>query len=110
MAGADTQIYTDDTFDAQVLGSSTPVMVDFWAEWCGPCQLAGPIVDQLATDYKGKITIGKLDVDANQKTAAKYGVVSIPTVILFQHGKEVGRKVGFAGRPMYENLLKTATV
>lgn len=106
MAGADTQTFTDDTFDAQVLKSKLPVMVDFWATWCGPCVMAGPVVDQLATDYKDRIAIGKLDVDANQVTAATYGVVSIPTVILFQDGKEVGRKVGFAGRPMYENLLK----
>lgn len=108
MAGANTQTFTDSNFEEQVLKSKLPVMVDFWATWCGPCQMAGPIVDQLADDYKGKIVIGKLDVDEQQKTAAKYGVMSIPTVILFKDGKEVGRKVGFAGRPMYENLLKTA--
>lgn len=108
MAGANTKTFTDANFDEQVLKSKLPVMVDFWATWCGPCQMAGPIVDQLADDYKGKTTIGKLDVDENQQTAMKYGVMSIPTVILFKDGKEVGRKVGFAGRPMYENLLKTA--
>lgn len=108
MAGANTQIFSDADFDAQVIKSDKPVMVDFWATWCGPCQMAGPVVDSLADDYKGKIKIGKLDVDANQETAAKYSVQSIPTVILFRDGKEVARKVGFAGRPMYENLLKMA--
>lgn len=108
MTGVNTLIFTDDNFDKDVLKSSTPVMVDFWATWCGPCVLAGPVVDALADDYKGKIKIGKLDVDANQTISQKYGVMSIPTVILFKDGKEVARKVGFAGRPMYENLLKMA--
>ena len=108
MTGANTQTFTDANFDEQVLKSTDPVMVDFWATWCGPCQMAGPVVDQLATDYLGKVKIGKLDVDENQQIAAKYGVMSIPTVILFKDGKEVARKVGFAGRPMYENLLKLA--
>lgn len=108
MTGTNTKTFTDQNFADEVLKSTTPVMVDFWATWCGPCVLAGPVVDQLATDYAGKITIGKLDVDANQGTAQQYGVMSIPTVILFKDGKEVARKVGFAGRPMYENLLKSA--
>ncbi len=108
MTGVNTLTFTDDSFDKDVLKSTLPVMVDFWATWCGPCVLAGPVVDALADDYKGKIKIGKLDVDANQKTAQAYGVMSIPTVILFKDGKEVARKVGFAGRPMYENLLKMA--
>ncbi len=108
MTGVNTQTFTDSNFDAQVLKSSKPVMVDFWATWCGPCVMAGPVVDELATEYLGKVTIGKLDVDAQKATAAKYGVMSIPTVILFKDGKEVARKVGFAGKPMYENLLKQA--
>ncbi len=108
MSGANTQIFTDGNFDADVLKSDKPVMVDFWATWCGPCQMAGPIVDELADDYNAKIKIGKLNVDENQATSQKYNVMSIPTVILFKDGKEVGRKVGFAGRPMYEALLKSA--
>ena len=108
MAGANTQTFTDQNFADEVLKSDKPVMVDFWATWCGPCVMAGPVVDALADDYKGKIKIGKLDVDANQGMAGQYGVMSIPTVILFKDGKEVARKVGFAGRPMYENLLKMA--
>jgi thioredoxin 1 len=108
MTGANTQTFTDQNFADEVLKSDKPVMVDFWATWCGPCVMAGPVVDQLATDYVGKIKIGKLDVDANQTISAQFGVMSIPTVILFKDGKEVARKVGFAGRPMYENLLKMA--
>jgi thioredoxin 1 len=108
MSGANTKTFTDQNFADDVLKSDKPVMVDFWATWCGPCVMAGPVVDQLATDYVDKVSVGKLDVDENQETASKYGVVSIPTVILFKDGKEVARKVGFAGRPMYENLLKMA--
>lgn len=106
MTGTNTQTFTDANFAEEVLKSTSPVMVDFWATWCGPCVMAGPVVDQLATDYLGKVKIGKLDVDANSKTAGQYGVMSIPTVILFKDGKEIARKVGFAGRPMYETLLK----
>lgn len=106
MAGNNTQTFTDQNFADQVLKASKPVMVDFWASWCGPCVMAGPVIDALADEYKEKFVIGKLDVDANQITAQQYGVMSIPTVILFKDGKEVARKVGFAGRPMYEQLLK----
>lgn len=108
MAGANTLTFTDQNFADDVLKSDMPVMVDFWATWCGPCVMAGPVVDALADDYQGKVKIGKLDVDQNQETAGKYGVMSIPTVIMFKGGKEVARKVGFAGRLMYENLLKEA--
>lgn len=106
MAGANTVTFSDQNFADEVIASDKPVMVDFWATWCGPCVMAGPVVDALADDYVGKIKIGKLDVDQNQETAGKYGVMSIPTVIIFKDGKEIARKVGFAGRPMYENLLK----
>lgn len=108
MAGANTKTFTDQNFEEMVIKADKPVMVDFWATWCGPCQMAGPVVDEMATDYKDKYVIGKLEVDQNQETAQKFGVQSIPTVILFKDGKEVARKVGFAGRPMYENLLKSA--
>ncbi|KKU45044.1 MAG: Thioredoxin [Microgenomates group bacterium GW2011_GWC2_46_7] len=108
MAGANTITFTDQNFADQVLKADKPVMVDFWATWCGPCQMAGPVVDELASEYKDKYVIGKLDVDANQNTAQAYGVLSIPTVILFKAGKEVARKVGFAGKAMYETLLKSA--
>lgn len=106
MAGANTATFSDQSFAEDVLKSDKPVLVDFWATWCGPCVMAGPVIDELADEYKDKIKIGKLDVDANSVTAGQYGVMSIPTVILFKDGKEVARKVGFAGRPMYENLIK----
>jgi thioredoxin 1 len=108
MAGANTIVFSDANFNDEVINAKGTVMVDFWATWCGPCVMAGPVVDAMADDYKGKVKIGKLDVDANQETAAKFNVMSIPTVILFKDGKEIARKVGFAGRPMYENLLKSA--
>lgn len=81
------------------------VLVDFWAEWCGPCKMAGPIIDQLSADYAGKVVVAKVDVDAQPDLAARYQVMSIPTVVLFKDGKEVGRKVGFAGKQMYVDLL-----
>jgi len=108
MAGANTIVFSDANFNDEVINAKGTVMVDFWATWCGPCVMAGPVVNAMADDYKGKVKIGKLDVDANQETAAKFNVMSIPTVILFKDGKEIARKVGFAGRPMYENLLKSA--
>ncbi|MBI5358370.1 thioredoxin [Candidatus Amesbacteria bacterium] len=81
-------------------------LVDFWAEWCGPCKMAGPVIDELATEYSGKMVVGKVDVDHEQELAGKYGVMSIPTVILFKDGVEVGRQVGFAGKQGYLDLLK----
>ena len=99
-------MFTDQDFEAQVLKSEKPVFVDFFAEWCGPCKAAAPIVDELATEYKDKVVVGKLDVDSNQVTAGKYGVMSIPTVIMFKNGEEVDRMSGFAGKEGYENLIK----
>ncbi len=97
---------TDDNFEEEVNKSETPVMVDFWAPWCGPCKLAGPVIEELAEEYKGKVKIGKLNVDDNQEHAAKFGVMSIPTVVMFKKGEEVDRKIGFAGKAGYEELLK----
>ncbi len=90
--------FTDDNFDEEVLRSDLPVLVDFFAEWCGPCKMLAPIIDELAGEYEGKVKIGKLDIDANPKTAEKYGVQSIPTLILFK-GKEAGDKMmGFQSK------------
>ncbi len=100
-------IHLDDkNFEEQVIKSKPPVLVDFFAEWCGPCKMAAPILEELDKDFDGKIIIGKLDVDGAIKIAAKYGVQSIPTVIMFKDGKEVERRVGFGGRSPYEEMIK----
>ena len=93
---------TDSTFDEIVLQSADPVLVDFWATWCRPCQMVAPILEELTAEYTGKLTIAKLDVDQNQQTAQKYRVMSIPTMIIFKQGKPVANIVGFKPK----NLLK----
>ena len=85
---------SDTTFESEVISSEQPVLVDFWAEWCGPCRMIGPIVEELAGEYDGKAVIGKLDVDTNQETSIKYSVRSIPTILLFKDGELVDRQVG----------------
>lgn len=107
MAG-NTVIIDDQNFEEEVLKSTTPVLVDFWAPWCGPCRLAAPIIDELAEEHRGKIKIGKLNVDENIEVSSKFGIMSIPTVILYKDGKEVERKIGFGGKAGYEELLKKA--
>ncbi|RKS55868.1 thioredoxin [Gillisia mitskevichiae] len=96
---------TDANFEETVLKSDKPVMVDFWAAWCGPCRMVGPIIEDISKDYDGKAVVGKLDVDANQEFAAKYGVRNIPTVLIFQNGEVVGRQVGVAPKTTYAEAL-----
>ncbi|CAN3981880.1 thioredoxin [Kitasatospora purpeofusca] len=93
MAGATTTV-TDATFDADVLKSDKPVLVDFWAEWCGPCRQVAPVLEEIAAEHGDKLTIAKLDVDANQQTAATYNVISIPTLILYKNGEPVKQITG----------------
>ena len=85
---------TDSSFDADVLQSPTPVLVDFWAEWCGPCKMIAPLLDEAATTYQGKIKMVKLNVDENNATAAKFGIRGIPTLLIFKGGKVAATKVG----------------
>ncbi len=98
--------FSDQDFETQVLKADKPVMVDFYADWCTPCKLAGPVIDELTEEYKDKMVIGKVNVDENQAIGSKYGVMSIPTVIIFKAGKEVDRMSGFSGKEGYLRLIK----
>ena len=100
---------SDSDFEEKVLKSSLPVLVDFWAPWCGPCRMAEPIIEELSEEYKDKVLVMKVDVDENTVTSSKYGVMSIPTTVLFKKGQEVGRQVGFSGKANFEELIKKAT-
>ena len=99
---------SDDSFEQEVLKSSTPVLVDFWASWCAPCKAISPVVDALADDYDGKVKIGKLNVDENPATPGQYGVRGIPTLILFKNGKVVDQVVGAVPKNQLEGLINKA--
>jgi len=96
---------TDATFDEVVLKSDKPVLVDFWAAWCGPCRMVGPVIEEISGEYEGKAVVGKVDVDANQEFAAKYGVRNIPTVLVFHKGEIVGRQVGVSPKNVYTEAI-----
>ncbi len=108
MAGDKVLEFTDDNFEAEVLQSSEPVLVDFWATWCAPCKAIAPVIDELATTYDGKIKIGKVNVDENQATPGQFGVRGIPTLILFTDGQVVDQLVGAVPRNQLEGLLDKA--
>lgn len=99
---------TDQNFEKEVLKSKLLVLVDFWAEWCFPCKMAKPMIEELARQYEGKLKVTKLNVDQNPKTATSYQVMSIPTVIIFREGKELERIVGFSGKEKYVRAIEKA--
>ncbi len=105
MAGKNTATFTDSNFQAEVLQSDKPVLVDFWAVWCGPCRMVGPIVDQLADEYAGRAKIGKVDVDSNQRIAANYQISSIPTLMVFKGGQVVEQVLGAQPKQRIAALL-----
>lgn len=99
-------VVTDRTFEAEVLRSNVPVLLDFTATWCGPCKALAPIIEGLAKEYQGKIKVAKLDIDDSPETPSSFNIRGVPTVILFKDGQEVGRQVGLAPKPRYEALFK----
>ena len=105
MAGQNTLTFTDGGFDQEVLQSEVPVLVDFWAEWCGPCRQMGPTIDAMATEYEGKVKIGKVNVDENGQTAMRYNIRGIPTLLLFKGGKIVEQRVGAVGKSEVQKML-----
>lgn len=105
MAGEQTLKFTDENFDETVLKSETPVLVDFWAEWCAPCKALTPLIDELANDYLGRVKIGKVDTDANREISVRFSVSAIPTVILFNKGEIVEKFVGLRGKKEFQTSL-----
>jgi thioredoxin 1 len=107
MANANVKEFTDANFDAEVLKSSTPVLVDFWAEWCPPCKALGPIIDKLANDYVGKVKIGKLDSDSNRDICLKFGISNLPTILFFKDGQVTNKIVGYKKEADFKAVLDT---
>jgi len=105
MAAENVQTFTDSNFDQSVLQSGQPVLVDFWAEWCGPCKRLGPTIDQLASEYAGKVTVGKLNVDENPNTAIKFQIRGIPAVMLFKGGQIIESVVGLAPKEEFKSKI-----
>ena len=97
---------TDDAFEADVLKSDKPVIVDFWAEWCGPCRMVGPIVEEVGQDYDGKAVVAKVDVDSNPGITAKYGIRNIPTILFFKNGEIADKQVGAVPKSAIVNKLE----
>ncbi len=99
--------FTDDNFETEVLASDKPVLVDFWAEWCGPCKMIAPSIAELANEMEGKVKVGKLDVDSNQNTAFKYGIRSIPSLLIFKNGEVVEQIIGAVPKEHIKSKLES---
>ena len=106
--GEEMIVLSDDNFDAEIGNSEVPYLVDFWASWCGPCQIIAPAVEELAREYRGKIKVGKMNVDENPLTPAKFGIRSIPTLFLFKEGQLVDKIIGAVPKETLEDLIKRA--
>ena len=98
---------TDENFDTEVLKSSKPIVVDFWAEWCGPCKQLAPLVETVAEEFKDDITVCKMDIDSNRDTAAEYGIRSIPTLMIFTNGESVGTEIGALTKPQLDEFIRS---
>ena len=98
---------TDENFDTEVLKSSKPIVVDFWAEWCGPCKQLAPLVETVAEEFKDDITVCKMDIDSNRDTAAEYGIRSIPTLMIFANGESVGTEIGALTKPQLDEFIRS---
>ncbi len=110
MAAANVLEFTDQNFEADVLKSAVPVLVDFWAEWCGPCRALTPTIEQLATEFAGKVKVGKMNTDNNQNVPVKYGIQAIPTVLLFKNGELVQKFVGLQPKAAFAAALSASAV
>ncbi len=108
MAGDATLEFNDDNFETEVLGSDTPVLVDYWAEWCMPCKMLAPVIEKLADEYQGKAKVGKVDTDANRNVTIQYGINAIPTVILFKGGEVLKKFVGMTNEAELKEALDEA--
>ncbi|MHB1418149.1 MAG: thioredoxin [Bacillota bacterium] len=107
MAGEHVLTFTDADFNQEVLSSQEPVLVDFWATWCGPCKMIAPVVSDVADDYAGQVKVGKVNVDENTRVPAEYGIMSIPTLLIFNKGELIQRVVGYKPKDELVKLLKT---
>ncbi len=106
MAGVDTLEFTDGNFESEVVSADVPVLVDLWAEWCGPCKALTPIIDELATEFKGRVKVGKLDTDANREVSVKFAVSAIPTIMLFHKGELKEKFVGLRSKQELASMLE----
>jgi thioredoxin 1 len=109
MSGKNVLEFTDDNFASEVLESDVPVLVDFWAEWCMPCRMLAPTIDEIANDYAGKVKVGKVDTDANRDVSLKFGISAIPTIMLFQGGQVVRKFVGVMPKKEFVAELQKVT-